>query len=627
MDAALKGSLSTTAPDPFVVMTLPGVSVAADDCRRVGLLKGELMRSTASDGSGCCRSTKLQNTQEPLWPSLCCDFPTDRGPIQITVWDDDILTDELIGSAQLEPPSEFAFSGHSSAGLASADVSSSASVQLSGGPCSGSPCSLHASLHRVLPVTPASPADTPAPFVPLGAVEACVLNVHGSGLQQVGRPPRTFPESCRNLPIGSGLPRMDQFSASDWVVQTRFGHEPSTYRARSFRCDASLVDAAISSVDESISNLEGAVTQLAQLSDGAASSYWPHCCRTFYGVFAAPHSLLSFEVYDSDPFSDQLCCSGTVPFLEALGSGPFTVRLSGGDSRYLDAVLRFANPPSPPPPALPPSPPSPPPLPPARPGSGACAEWRRPATGGGESSPRAPPRGCFLAGPPEWGSRPECLVGPFFELVGGRDVLSLPDVHMLPAQPGGWLYEIAAPLSGSVRVQGLNVIRVQSLTLTRIRCAYLEREPLDLSTSLHWADWLTGAGAREAAGEARGWGADSLRVGLHVREMTCTASLSVRQPEGQFTDLLSDAAVSLSLTDLRVASEVSAGFEAHNGTVLLRQGFGDPGCKPRTACSCGLLDAACPFAAVSIGGLEAPIHGSSKPDVQDTSMTCPRHVP
>ena len=82
-------------PDPFVVITMDGVSDPVAECRKVGLVKGEPMRQTERDGSGCCRSNKVFNTFEPSWPTFCCAFPEDT-MLSVSVWEDDVLSDCLL---------------------------------------------------------------------------------------------------------------------------------------------------------------------------------------------------------------------------------------------------------------------------------------------------------------------------------------------------------------------------------------------------------------------------------------------------------------------------------------------------------------------------------------------------
>ena len=100
-------------PDPFAVVTLDGVSDSAEACRSVGLLKGEPVKRTAADGSGCCRSSKETNTFAPTWPLFCCYFPVSKQlsseslsgvaslwPLEVSLWDDDVFSDELIGTVR-----------------------------------------------------------------------------------------------------------------------------------------------------------------------------------------------------------------------------------------------------------------------------------------------------------------------------------------------------------------------------------------------------------------------------------------------------------------------------------------------------------------------------------------------
>jgi hypothetical protein len=70
---AMGGSLLRNPdPDPFVVVTLDGVSDPADECSRVGLLKGEPMRRTARDGSGASRApvSPAAAVSAPITPPL-----------------------------------------------------------------------------------------------------------------------------------------------------------------------------------------------------------------------------------------------------------------------------------------------------------------------------------------------------------------------------------------------------------------------------------------------------------------------------------------------------------------------------------------------------------------------------
>jgi hypothetical protein len=197
---AMDGSfLQDPAPDPFVVVTLKGVSDPADECRSVGLLKGEPMRRTARDGSGCCRSTKEQNSRDPAWPGFCCYFPQDAGaPLSLSVWDDDVLTDELIGTAEL-----FTTGG-------------AITLHLRGSNCgdAGSPCAVNVdvkpvflpSVNRLGPnASAATRIDEPG-TVPVGDVEVCVLDVHGHG-----------------------LPMLDALTAADWAVVRRLSFFPSYF--------------------------------------------------------------------------------------------------------------------------------------------------------------------------------------------------------------------------------------------------------------------------------------------------------------------------------------------------------------------------------------------------------------
>jgi len=182
-------------PDPFAVVTLDGVSESVDHCRSVGLLKGEPLKRTAADGSGCCRSSKETNTYTPAWPTFCCYFPEfSFNYLEVSVWDDDVFSDELIGTVVISP------------------LPGSSTLHLTGSKCGdgGSACEISVDVAPVLLAGAFPKGSTADPGVlRLGDIEVCVLDVHGHG-----------------------LPSMDALTATDWAVVMRMGYDAT------FRCSA-----------------------------------------------------------------------------------------------------------------------------------------------------------------------------------------------------------------------------------------------------------------------------------------------------------------------------------------------------------------------------------------------------
>ena len=357
---------------------------------------------------------------------------------------------------------------------------------------------------------------------------------------------------------------------------------------------------------------------------GHGTAYWAHCCHTFSDVVITPTTKLYFELYDSESyFRDQLCCSASVAVLEY--TGPFTAPLSGGPGRFVDAKVTYVRPPSPPPPGAPPSPPSPPHTPPAPvppphrsppdfcPKDVAVAlpppEYPRLVngsytySGAGTWSAAVPPRpsGCYLLGPPEWGpAQPECLYGPALEFLASRDILRLPDVFLFP--PAG-----KTEIARIALVTGDVVIR--TLTVSHIRCSYLEREPF--GAKLNGVNPNSVAGARE-----------SVAFSMHITEMTCVASLS-GSPE--LTSLLYDTELTFSLADLDFRTDLSLAFvHSLNGSRLVaKTGFLSPDCAIKSGsvfsslglarthpCACDPFDESCEWADLSLRAIEMHLFGS-----------------
>lgn len=567
-------------PDPFVVVTLEGVSDPADECRRVGLLKGEPMRRTARDGSGCCRSAKEHNNRHPAWSTFCCYFPQEPGSrLSLSVWDDGVLYDELIGTAEV------------------AATGGASTLRLRGSKCdgTGSRCAVHVDVTPVLlpsaqrlgaNASAATRVDEPG-TLSVGDVEVCVLDVHGHG-----------------------LPAMDSLTSADWAVVARLGYDET------HRCAASLYDSTLNDI---------------AVSSARSSAYWTHCCHTFRDVVATASTALHLELYDSDSyFHDELCCTASVPLFGPAGpftGGPFTVALSGGTGRYLDAKLTFVRPPSPPPPTLPPPPPAPPIPPPTpahppapKPPEGCAAEvgitLLPPLAGAGgahaalAAAAAVPPKpdGCYLVGPPAWGpAPPECMYGALLEVLAGKETIGLPDAHLFPPAGTPNLVDVQLPLSGHVTIH--------AITLSRISCSYIVRDPIRADTS-------------SARGAASSTGADTVAVALHVREATCVASVHADGATGLFTSYLRNADATFVLTDVHFATNLSLAFQtAHNGSTLLgRTGFLDPSCRrdgsasvlwpfgSPHACRCDGFDEACRWAHLSIGGIEMHLFGATASD-------------
>jgi len=175
----------------------------------------------------------------------------------------------------------------------------------------------------------------------------------------------------------------------------------------------------------------------------------------------------------------------------------------------------------------------------------------------------------------------------------------LPDAYLTPPPGRSNLVDLDLPLSGHVTIR--------AVTLSHIRCSYIEREPLVAARS-------TGK-------------PDAVSVQLSIREATCVASIAADRALGLMTSYLRHADVTFVLTDMKFATNLSLAFlTEHNGSALIaRTGFLDPGCIPglsassvllgliRSAsrCKCDAFDEACRWARFSIGGIEAHLFGSS----------------
>lgn len=417
------------------------------------------------------------------------------------------------------------------------------------------------------------------------------MTVSDAGPRARGLPP-VFPDliSLDDLQIcvldvhGLGLPNMDWGTAPDWAVKLKFGYDcDGRYCERAHRCSSSILG-----------------SMMNDLRDGPPTAYWSHCCATFPDVVVWEDTQVTFELFDVDNLGlhDSLCCSASVPLLAATGSGPYTARLSGGDSRYLDVRLSFERGPSPPPPKPPPRPPispRPPPLPPrpprTPPGTASCDATWHPPSNKKSSANGGPPDGCWVIGPPWWGARPQCLLGPLLELFGGQETLPLPNAYFDGWGNSNWV-EVEIPVSGT--------IKIKSLVASHLVCSYIRRAPFSAEAFVEKDSSLLSQTSPDSGRR--------LRIAIHIKEMTCTAVIHGDEASGLVAHHLSDSSMTIDLGDIKIGAEIFVGFEADDdGNLIQNLGFADPACKPTKSCSCRPLDMRCPVAGMSIGRLEVHV--------------------